>query len=368
MSDGGTLTMSTDFPRWYRAVDMGEHLEQVRRRWQGIANLVGKAAEAEVGAMLAVAFATKPKPTVTALASIREAFKAADDLFDSHGNDRELEVLCGAALATLFERGGEICAFAALGATTASCGNARPTNLPMDIPGLAERAIAAMAEKRRARPDLSASVLGVPPKLSFEQASTFVKQNWNQDGVAQGFALAAQATDSAVGGIVGMLGSLAAAVTDFAAIQDEELQMLWWLFGGRSAEMDCAFDAIQPDAQPLILAAELADMTKLLPGPVSAKPILSRAGLREQRRCTIPAAVNACDAEWLARRIEGHDVSPVMQPIHFAIQRKLETGDEASWVAGWSGAVGIETGHGLPALALGNLFYRERLLALRAGE
>jgi hypothetical protein len=366
MSEDRALPMSANFPRWYRAVDMGEDRERVQRRWQGISNLVGKAADADVDAMIAISFATKPKPCVAALARVREAFKAADEFFDMQGNDRELEVLCGAALATLFEKGDDISAFAALGATTASCGNARLSNLPMDLPGLAEGAIAAMAEKRRARPDLAAAVSGAPPKLNFEGASETVKQNWSPDGVAQGFSLAAQATSSAVAGVVGMLRSLAAAATDFAAIQDEELQMLWWLFGGRSAAMDCAFDAIQPDAQPLILAAELAGMTKLLPGPVSAKPILSRAGLKERKRCTIPAAVNACDAAWLVRQVTGHHISPATQPIHFAIQRKLETDDEASWVAGWSGAAGIEAGHAIPALALGNVFYRERLLVRSA--
>ena len=175
--------------------------------------------------------------------------------------------------------------------------------------------------------------------------------------------MAAEATNTALAEVLRMLKSLAIAATDFAAIQDEELQMLWWVFGGRSAEMECAFDAIHLDAQSLILAADLAGMTKFLPGPMSAKAILSRSGLKERKRCTIPAAVNACDSGWLNRQVEGREISPVMQPIHFAIKRKLETGDDTSWVAGWSGAIGIEAAHAMSALTLGNLFYRERLIA-----
>jgi hypothetical protein len=200
------------------------------------------------------------------------------------------------------------------------------------------------------------------PKVAFDQSSAAVKATWSAEGAAQGFTLSAEATSAALAEVVGIVKSLASSATDFAAIQDEELQMLWWLFGGRSTDMDRAFDAIDANAQPLVLAAELAGMTKFLPGPVSTKAILSRAGVKEGE-CTVPATVNACDAQWLARLVEGREPSPITQPIHFAVKRKLETGDDNSWVAGWSGVVGIDAGHALPALTLANLFYRERLLA-----
>jgi hypothetical protein len=78
---------------------------------------------------------------------------------------------------------------------------------------------------------------------------------------------------------------------------------------------------------------------------------------------TVPAAVNKCDLGWLASLVNNDNPSPVLMPIHFAIHRKLETRDEASWVEGWGAASGIKPDHELPALTLSNLFYRERLLS-----
>ena len=93
-----------------------------------------------------------------------------------------------------------------------------------------------------------------------------------------------------------------------------------------------------------------------------------RAGLKGNKKLTIPEAVNACDASWLESLAQSDDVSPLLLPIHFAIGRKLETKDDASWVAGWANSCGIDEKHSFPALTLGNLFYRERLLSLFAKE
>jgi hypothetical protein len=50
--------------------------------------------------------------------------------------------------------------------------------------------------------------------------------------------------------------------------------------------------------------------------------------------------------------------------MHSAIFRKLETRDDTSWVSGWAAVSGIDQDYSLSPLSLGNLFYRERLLAL----
>lgn len=72
-------------------------------------------------------------------------------------------------------------------------------------------------------------------------------------------------------------------------------------------------------------------------------------------------AVNACDRDLLASFVDEIEPSPIAQPLHFAIKRKLETGDDTAWVAGWSAVTGIDSRYTLPGIELGNLFYRERL-------
>ena len=144
-------------------------------------NRVGRA---EVEAMLAVSFQTKPKPPPDTIASVRKAFKDADELFEMQDNDREFEVLCGATLATLLAHRTDAAAFAALATTTTSLAGARKTNVPPDLVTTAEQSIAEISELRRTRPDPDVSSYTNSPKVSFEQSSAAVKQNWASDGAA----------------------------------------------------------------------------------------------------------------------------------------------------------------------------------------
>ena len=126
-------------------------------------------------------------------------------------------------------------------------------------------------------------------------------------------------------------------------------------------------NARQPFAQPIVLASEVADATQFMPGPVSVKAILSRAGLKERKRTGVAAAINACDTELLCKFVDGVEPAPLVRPLHFAIHRKLEAGDDTSWAANWSAVTGIHVDVALPGIELGNLFYRERL-GLKFGD
>lgn len=364
MPKGDVNNMHQDFPRWYRVVSIEDDLDRVQRRWVGVSALVASATRAEIEAMIRLAFRTKQVPIPSALARVRQEFKSADELFDMQGNDRELEILCGATLAVLFERGGDRGATAALAMTTTALDGARAPVTPMDLVALAEHTIAHVSETHRKRPDLESQMKKEGPKFDFDKAAAKVKEQPNAEGFASAFALAAEATRAALAQVTQRMAGAVSAAGRFIAIQDEELEMLWWLVGGRSWDLDRDFTAVATAAQPLVLAKELASSTQALPGPLSVKALLSRAGLKENTTLAIPVAVNACDDGWLRGLLQGVNVSPVSLPIHFAIQRKLETGDATSWLAGWAAAADVGVDHAVSPLSLGNLFYRERLLAI----
>jgi hypothetical protein len=204
-------------------------------------------------------------------------------------------------------------------------------------------------------------------KINMDPVNATLKQNWTAEGVAAALTALSELNNNAMLVLSMRVNAALKAAHDFAKIQDEELQMLWWLFGNRSTMMDCPFPNVPAEAQTFILAAELANITKFLPGPASVKPILSRAGLKERKKCSVPAAVNACEASLLGSLIDGMEPSQITQPLHFAIKRKLETG-ETSWISAWSNITGIDAGFSLPAIELGNLFYRERLGVMVGGD
>jgi hypothetical protein len=368
MAEEEGVPMREEFPRWYRLVGMGDNRERLELRWKGVFGLVGNADRKSIETMIAIALRTKPRPQTANVALLRQTFKDVDDLFDMEDNDRELEILCGSALATLFETDSNKAVLAALSTTTASCGGVRSAEFPLDLVGAAEASIARISDARRIRPDLGKKMTVTAPKVSMDQANATLKENWTAEGVVAALTVLSDLTNNAMRHLSQRVNVALSAAHDFAKIQDEELQMLWWLFGNRSAKMDCPFPDVQAEAQTFILAAELADMTEFLPGPASVKPILSRAGLKERKKYSVPAAVNACEARVLGPLIDGLDPSSITQPLHFAIKRKLETGDETSWISGWSNITGIDAGFLLPAIELGNLFYRERLGVLIGRE
>jgi hypothetical protein len=358
--------MHPDFPRWYREVGVDENRDRLLRQWKGVSTLVQGMTEKNIENALRIVFRAKIVASADGLAHIRQVFKDEDDLFDMQGNDREMEVLCGASLAVVIERNDHLAASGALSVTTAALNGTRAVELPMNLPALAETAIARIAEGNRTRPDLQHGLTDLP-KVSFAAAKDKLQQ-FDQNGVGAAFDVAAAAVAD---GLETFSKRVAAAIDStgrYIAIQDEELEMLWWVFGERSEDLNQPFKDVAAKAQPLVFAKELADSTKFLPGPISAKGLLSRVGLKESKKVTIPEAVNACEASWLKSLGQSVDVSPLSLPIHFAIARKLETNDDASWVAGWANSCGIDEKHLFPTLTVGNLFYRERLLSLFARE
>jgi len=356
--------MHPDFARWYSAVSFGDDARRRQSRWDGLLKVVTNANREVVEALVRLAYGTRAVPERSILQGIRQDFKDTDETFEMVGNERELQVLAGACLAVLMEDScEEEGSAAALAVTTAALGRARTLDLPMDLVDMAESAIVRRANENRERPSIG-DLSSDPPKFDFEKSSAKVRETPNWDGVAEGFALAADAVRTAMRTLAARQTTALSAAEAFIRVQDEELQMLWWLMGGRCNDYDSTFDGIPVEVQSFVFGDDLADATTVLPGPSSIRAILSRAGLKERKKISVVAAVNAPKTVWLKSLMNGAEVSSVSTPLHFAIQRQLETGAGDAWVAGWAASTGIDATHSLPSLTLGELFYRERLLIL----
>lgn len=360
MAEESVPPMRDEFPRWYRAVDLGDNREKLDARWKGVSSLARAADRAMVETILAVVLKTRSRPDAQAIAALRSHFKAADDLFEMSNNDRELEVLSAAALATVLDGIEDVAAWAALSTSTALFAGARAADFPYDFGGASEATIARISEGRRTRPRLP--WLGQVGRFAVD-ADTIekLKQAINHDTVVAAVNVVAAQANTVARDMAGKTNAALQAMEYYAAIQDEELQLLWWLFGGRSKMLDRPLADVPADAQAIVFASEVADATEFMPGPESVKPILSRAGLKERRKTGVAAAINAVDAELLSEIVRDIVPAPVVRPLHFAIQRKLEAGDDTSWIANWSAVTGIDADAALPGIELGNLFYRERL-------
>lgn len=360
--------MHPDFPSWHHVIGIGDEEALRQKRWAGVSAVADGADSNDIEALIRLAFKSRQPAATPQVQKIREAFKTADTTFDMEGNDRELQVMAAAALVALMDIGSDWGAEAALGINTADLNGARRPDLPMDLRVLAENAIDQIAETKRIRPSLEAALPKAVLKFDFEKAAAKVREQQNFEGVEEGFNLAAETVHQAFVEMGRRQDNAVQALESFIRLQDEELQMLWWLNGQRSEDFDCAFSAVAADAKALVFAKELADHTGSLPGPASVKGLLSRAGLKVRKKIVISTAINAANSEWLQTLVPEGEPSPVSTPIHYGIKRQLEIGPGEAWIAGWASAIDVPDKLAVSPLGLGVLFYRERLLLLFGDE
>jgi len=353
MKSGEVMLMHEDFPTWVGEFELGEDVDAREKCWGGVVAFVNDADSDDVEGLVRLAYNTRQKAQTSFLEKFRTALQDANPESVVPRNDREMQVLAGCSLVVLLGSDDTgLAALVALAITTASAAGGRKHKLPMDIAGLAENALLRLSESNSQRPDLSKYNIKLPA-LSLDPAA---------------FPAAFTAITSALKTISTNQNLANIATRTIVNQQDEELQMLWWLIGGRSIDVACAFNKVGKKFQPLLFAKELADQTEVLPGPGSIKGLLSRAGLKDAGKLELQDAVNNAKTVWLSSLVEEIEPSPITQPIHFAIKRQLETGAGEAWIAGWAATTELNAKLSFSPLEFGNLFYRERLLELFLGE
>ena len=360
MAERGVAAMHPNFARWYAEVRMDGSARA--ERWSGIEEIVANIDRDYVEVLVRLAFGTKPpaggnkEPRLAEkLAALHATFRSHDETYDP-GATREIQVLAASVLAQLFNS----YALAPLAVTTAAVAGGRKPDLPMDLLGLAENAIRALGQARRRRPDLRelrASLVDVPYKVDVSGLNAGDPATFGAP--IEGLRAAAEKAIKTMGD---RLNESIQRMAKYIEIADEELQMLWWVVGGKSLDLGLSFDKVKAAAQPLVFGRELADRTIGPPGPVAVSALLSRAGLKSRGQVGIVGAIGAVEDAWVTDALDGVDASPVTSPIHFALEKRVETGAGEAWVPGWAAISGLSQDHGVAPATLGELFYRERVL------
>lgn len=363
MGETDGIPMLTEFPKWLASTSMGNQPDVTRNRWSGIAALAEAPAFAFSEALIRQAFNTKQRPDADALQEIRKVFYAVDNTFSLQGgNDEELRVLAASALAARMTQPTTAGAKTALAVRTALAEGYRAPQLPMDLAILSAAALQAIAEENGERPNLSPYITAEASKVDFSQAIAKAKDG-TPEAIAAAFTAAAEAMRGTVGGMAQRQRNVVDVLDKFLRIQDEELQMLWWLVGQRSFDLNIGFTKIAPVVKPLVMAKELADLTAIPPGPRALEALLVRAGLTEEPPKTrLTDAIMAADEDWARSFVGGQNYSAVTTPLHLALQRQLETGKGDAWVSSWAAVTEISAEAELAPLALALQFYRERLI------
>jgi len=361
MSENQAPQMSDDFIKLCQTISLGEDKDLYQKRWTGVLAIIKEINPQDIETVIRVVFRSKQPPDKETLNRIRQRFKVADDLFLLSGNDPELELMCAAILINLFERMGKNASLAALAVTTTAMNGARKPAVSIDLVGRAEESLNKNARSVRQRPDMGKLLSVAAPKLNFTDVISKVPNPIETTGVIAALNSVSEVIQKNINGIHTQSSKIMSELNRYIAVQDEELQILWWLVGGQSWSKNQPFSEVAANSRPIIFAKELADFTRVYPGPEGIRGILSRTGLQNDIEITIPDALNACDKEWLSLLLNDASPSAVTLPIHSAIARKIETGDSESWIPGWIASAGLPKKTKLSMLTLGELFYRERL-------
>lgn len=352
--------MNADFARWYSESFMDEGPRR-EMRWKGIVDVASKAGHVTAEILARLAFQTPVPASGRKTENLAEAYEklirtisGGDASFDPAQSARELQVLAAAGLVRLVETLPD----AALIVTTASFGGFRKVDLPMDLVGTAKKGLLSLSARKHARTAIEELKLAAP-KVDFTVGPEAMQSMDPNQWSVQLDRLRDATTASIERVIVGQ-NRVVEALHRQISLDEEELQMLWWLIGGFNRQLELPFSSIDANIRPLALAQELGEMTVVSPGPASIRAILARAGVGTEK-VRLSAVVNAVDLDWAKSTSEPKLVSPATTPIHFALEQRAEQGSNDTWQAGWSGLTGLSAETELPSLDLAELFYREHI-------
>lgn len=350
--------MQEQFNIWYSGMEFAENPEVRSQRYMAIQAAARSPSTTTLEVLVRLAFRTKMQQLSTEAGQVRSQFAEGGPAL----NDEEVVLLAAVTLAMVLKEKDATAAKAAGLVTGASCGGLRTLKQPLELVGLAIAAQNYLAETARRRPPLEQQKL-VNPQLDIAMHLNAI-QDGSTATVRAAIEALASASRQTLTAMATRQRAFESAVQGYVKVQDEELDILWWLQGERCTRFDQLFEEVQPKFRPIVIAVELVALTKVLPGPSALPSLLSRAGVDDAVQLSIHAAVQEFPHEWLLHVLpeeKAGKVSATTTPILEAVRRRQEVNGQDSWVSAWATVTGIDPTASLPARQLAELLYRELL-------
>jgi hypothetical protein len=320
--------MHKQFAAWLRAAGLEPNDETSPKHWAVISEYLPTAEEIISFARL---FYGSSSEGDASLDKFGTALQDIDTNFSMQDHKRLLSVFAGAELIATIERDqdGRLADLAAL---CLVCGGAQSARTDVPVPGMPK--LAARYIESRTGKRASTSVGTVE-----EQADPKMEQ------------LERELT------IVG-----------------EEANMLWWLVSEYSRDRNRSWKKVGLSATSIIAGKELADLTRVIPGPVAAAAFLDRIirlsdSAKSPKPIGIKDAIEKVPREWRERygfkaAAGVEDLAPISNAIRVSLT--VSEGDE--WSPVFEKGTGIEAKSKLLPNALAYQVFLELLLARLSGE
>lgn len=358
--------MHRDFADWYRAATVDLRTVDLEKRWQAIENLEPSLDSRKALDLVRMYFG-RPAKESKFVEDFRSAFKTADPTFPMRGNDLELQILAGGTIVHVLEkRSGQIADCAALAMVTADYYGKRAGRRAVD---LIEHAVTCLAKRseelRRFEGELAFSA---PNPWQKEQLDTLVQafNEGNVPALGEHVVRGLKSLESALGKLATRTRDAQNQLLKLQRRHEEELDILWWVFGGYSRDLDKPIAELTTPGVCIILGKELADLTRFVPGPLAARAFLDKMlsyvnGAAES--ATLKEAVNGTPKEWRIGWLGNSDlVADDLAPVLLAVKASLTTEGEETWIPVFEKAAGIKANRKTTMIDLAEQVYRECLL------
>ena len=320
--------MHTDFSEWFRAANLAPTHEDLQKRWVGVdAFEVGRS---EVVSLVEIFFGNFDDKYVSKtlfLDKFRKVFQEADSSFRIRDNNLELSVLAGATLVTVMEEApSNMGDFAALALVGCAAQNLRKTPCVAEIP---ERAAQYLARRSINREQLN------PDETSELDETQIGMKQLRRD-------------------------------LDVIA---EESNVLWWVFGETSRDTKNHWSECSVLQTSLMAGKELADLTRISPGPAAAGAILDRVlkftKSKPPSQIVVKDAIADISLEWRQKFTKDCylDVLENLTPVSQGIKLSVDFAAGDAWLQSFAASTKIQRGGKIAPSLLAYQIYLECLLA-----
>lgn len=357
--------MHRNFPDWYRQVSPEPAPELLDRRAAGIAAYTKKLAMAD--GLHLVTLAGGRFDDAARTERFRESFRAHDSAFRMNGNDLELALLAATAIAEVVDAGAANAAAIALATVCADARGLRQPPIRPEATDTARRYLERRAQEVREQGDLPQKPTLASIKTQVDTAKAQFAAN-TSPGAAEPVAAALAELAKQIVAVTDYAQGLGATLRDHHEVLSEETNILWWVFGEHSRDLNVALRTLPMPAAALVAGSELADLTLITPGPIAARAFLEkilRAGRRgELKLISIADAVNQADLDWRRKRAAtlAKATTLAYSPLLTALRTSTEVDGPKDWFPAFKRQTSIDPEATMDAIDLALQAHEEWIL------
>lgn len=360
--------MHKNFGEWYRLVSIEPTDDVLKKRWAGVEAWVSSIC-GDDDALLETVRIFRGLPEKTSREEFLAAFRNHDAAFAQRSNGLERRVLAGAALVqcVVAERDKDEeddvhgLRAAVLAGTAVEASRLRASDDTLEeLTGEVLAGLHELARHQRSRSGFSTVLLKDKEQETLTRTleqlvktTDLVELRTNVETVFQTILTALRHSESALEG----------AAHDLRCA-DEETNILWWLAGGSSRDLNQPWSALK-EAVPLVAGWELADLTDVALGPQDAAALLERVVSEPKakgKEQPLHVYVNAVPEEWArARAAKLAERAIDLTPLSLALSHRSKSNTSA-WQPFFESNSGLKASITLAPERAARLAYVEAVL------